>query len=145
MGLMAKPGRRRVTSPEEEREEAEDIKPDADSLRMIAQGLPPAPAIKELGEFVYPQRLLNRRLKGEVLFKIKINLFGKVEEHEIIGPSGEYAIDSAATVALLDTEFDTSDLDFAKLDKYYKYGIGFERPDINIFNDPYIEGRRQRP
>lgn len=145
MGLMAKPARRRVSPPEEKRDETEKVKPDADSLRMIAQGLPPAPTVKELGEFVYPQALLNRRLKGEVLFKIKINLFGKVEEYEIIGPSGEYAIDSAATVALLDTEFDTSDLDFAKLDKYYKYSIGFERPDINIFNDPYIEERRQRP
>jgi TolA-binding protein len=145
MGLMAKAVRRRVSPPEEKREEIEIVEADADSLRMIAQGLPPAPAVKELGEFEYPRALLGRRLKGEVLFKIKINLFGKVEEHEIIGPSGEYAIDSAATVALLDTEFDTSDLDFAKLDKYYKYVIGFERPDINIFNDPYIEERRQGP
>ncbi len=143
MGLMAKPGRRRGTPPQEKREEAEVVKADPDSLRMIAQGLPPAPAVKDLAEFVYPQSLLNRRLKGEVLFKIKINLFGKVEEYEIIGPSGEYAIDSAATASLLDTEFDTSDLDLSKLDKYYKYSIGFERPDINIFNDPYIEERRQ--
>lgn len=145
MGLMAKPVRRRVSPPEEKREEIEIVEADADSLIMIAQGLPPAPAVKKLGEFEYPRALLGRRLKGEVLFKIKINLFGKVEENEIIGPSGEYAIDSAATVALLDTEFDTSDLDFAKLDKYYKYSIGFERPDINIFNDPYIEERRQGP
>ncbi len=145
MGIMARPGRRRVPPPEEKRGEAEVVKPDADSLRMVAQGLPPAPAVKELAKFVYPQSLLNRRLKGEVLFKIKITLFGKVEEYEIIGPSGEYAIDSAATAALLNTEFDTADFDLTMLDKYYKYGIGFERPDINIFDDPYIEERRQRP
>ncbi len=145
MGLMAKPGRKRIPPPEDEQGEIEDVKPDADSLRMIAQGLPPAPTVKELGKFVYPQELLDRHLKGEVLFKIKINLFGKVEEYEIIGPSGEYAIDSAATVALLNTEFDTSDLDFAKLDKYYRYGIEFERPHIDIFNDPYLEERRQGP
>ncbi|MEE8417694.1 MAG: tetratricopeptide repeat protein, partial [candidate division Zixibacteria bacterium] len=146
MGLMAKPRERRVSPPsEEKREEIEKDKPDYDSLRMTARGLPSAPAVKELSEFVYPQSLLNRRLKGEVLFKIKINLFGKVQEYEIIGPSGEYAIDSAATAALLETEFETSDLDFSKLDMYYKYVIGFERPDINIFNDPYIEERRRGP
>lgn len=145
MGLTAKPAKKRTLPAEEQQQEIEEIKPDADSLRMIAQGLPPAPAVREPGEFVYPRALLDRRLKGEVLFKIKISLFGKVEEYEVIGPSGEYAIDSAATVALLDTEFETSDLDFAELDKYYKYSIGFERPDINIFNDPYREERRQGP
>jgi tetratricopeptide (TPR) repeat protein len=145
MGLMARPARKRVPPPEEKPKETEEIRPDADSVRMITQGLPLAPAVRDSGEFIYPRSLLNRSLKGEVLFKIRIDLFGKVEEYEIIGPSGEYAIDSAATVALLDTEFDTSDLDLAKLNTYYKYSIEFERPDINIFNDPYIEENRQRP
>jgi TolA-binding protein len=116
----------------------------ADSSGIIVGGLPPAPPVRILGEFVYPQSLLDRRLKGEVLFKIKINLFGKVEEHEIIGPSGEYAIDSSATAALLETEFDTADLDLAQLNSFFRYEIPFERPDINIFNDPYREERRDQ-
>lgn len=134
-----RPGRQQQTG-----EEPEENVPDPDSLRQLALGLKSAPSVRKQGEFVYPERLLDRQLKGQVLFKIRLNLFGKVEEYELIGPSGEYAIDSAATEALLNTEFDTSRLDLAELDSFYKYSIRFERPDINIFNDPYKEERRDR-
>ena len=138
MGQSSNRGAKRPPRRENKKEEnRREDKPD--TTGAFAGVMPPAPPVKLEGEFVYPQALLDRRLKGEVLFKIKINLFGKVEEHEIIGPSGEYAIDSSATAALLETEFDTSDYDLARLDAYFRYGIPFERPDINIFNDPYRE------
>jgi len=126
------------------RPQEDEIEEDTQDTTTTLAGFPVAPPVKKLGEFIYPQSLLERRLKGEVLFKIKIDLFGKVVEHEIIGPSGEYAIDSSATAALLETEFDTSRLDLSQLDSYYTYTIPFERPDINIFNDPYREENRDR-
>ena len=143
IGKSAAPKNRKFSGVERPMNEGQgDNKPDTSGT--FAGGLPLAPPVKVLGEFVYPQSLLDRRLKGQVLFKIKINLFGKVEEHEIIGPSGERAIDSSATAALLQTEFDTSKLDLAQLDSYFRYSIPFERPDINIFNDPYREEQRDR-
>lgn len=141
IGRSSKSGRKRPQQREMKREDKPDIN-QPDTAGTMVEGFPLAPPVKTLGEFVYPQSLLDRRLKGEVLFKIKINLFGKIEEHEIIGPSGEYAIDSSATEALKETEFDTSKLDLAQLDSYFTYVIPFERPDINIFNDPYREERR---
>ncbi len=141
LGQSARSGGKRPP-PREDRREQNRPQNLPDTSHALADILPPAPPVKVLGEFVYPQSLLDRRLKGEVLFKIKINLFGKVEEHEIIGPSGEYAIDSSATAALLETEFDTSNYDFSRLESYFRYVIQFERPDINIFNDPYREERR---
>lgn len=141
MGRSSKTGRKRLQQREMKREDKPDIN-QPDTAGTMVGGFPLAPPVKTLGEFVYPRSLLDRRLKGEVLFKIKINLFGKIEEHEIIGPSGEYAIDSSATEALKETEFDTSKLDLAQLDSYFTYVIPFERPDINIFNDPYREEQR---
>jgi len=123
--------------------ELEEPEADPDSLRRMAMGLPPAPSVLTLGEFLYPEELLNRDLKGEVIFKIKFDITGRVQDYEIIGPSGERAIDSVATVALLETEFDTSNLDFTQLDSFFRYSIPFERPEIDIFNDPYRE-RRER-
>jgi TolA-binding protein len=142
-GSTAQP-RKRPEHREDIFKKDEEVVPDADSLRQLALGLQPAPPVRKQGEFVYPERLLDRQLKGQVLFKVRLNVFGKVEEYEIIGPSGEYAIDSSATQALLETEFDTSRLDLAELDSFFKYSIRFERPDINIFNDPYQEERRDR-
>ncbi|MEE9553786.1 MAG: tetratricopeptide repeat protein [candidate division Zixibacteria bacterium] len=141
MGRSSKAGGKRPSPRERNREKNPELN-QPDTAQTIVGGFPPAPPIKTPGEFVYPQSLLDRRLKGEVLFKIKINLFGKIEEHEIIGPSGEFAIDSSATEALKRTEFDTSKLDLAQLDSYFTYVIPFERPDINIFNDPYREEQR---
>ena len=82
-------------------------------------------------------------MKGEVIFKIKLDITGRVQDYQIIGPSGERSIDSVATAALLETEFDTSNLDFTQLDNFFRYSIPFERPDIDLFNDPYRE-RRER-
>lgn len=134
---------RRPSRNEQPQQQGKESKPD--TSRQFSGGLPLAPPVKTLGEFVYPRSLLDRRLKGEVLFKIKINLFGKVDEYDVIGPSGEHAIDSSAIAALLETEFDTSGLDLAQLDTYFRYSIPFERPDINIYNDPYREENRDRP
>ena len=80
-------------------------------------------------------------MKGEVTFKIKIDITGRVQDYEIIGPSGQRAIDSVATVALLETEFDTANLNFAQLDNFFRYSIPFERPELDIFNDPYRDRR----
>jgi TonB family protein len=114
-----------------------------DSLNREAMGLPRAPRVVTLGEFLYPEELLDKDLKGEVIFKIKLDLTGRVQDYELIGPSGERAIDSVATAALLETEFDTSNFDFTQLDTFFRYSIPFERPEIDLFNDPYRE-RRER-
>jgi len=114
-----------------------------DSLMMEAMSLPRAPRVVTLGEFLYPEELLDKDLKGEVIFKIKMDITGRVQDYEIIGPSGERSIDSVATAALLETEFDTTNLDFTQLDNFFRYSIPFERPDIDLFNDPYRE-RRER-
>jgi TolA-binding protein len=114
-----------------------------DSLDREAMGLPRAPQVITLGEFLYPEELLDKDLKGEVIFKIKLDLTGRVQDYELIGPSGERAIDSVATVALLETEFDTSNFDFTQLESFFRYSIPFERPEIDLFNDPYRE-RRER-
>ncbi|UCE66239.1 MAG: tetratricopeptide repeat protein [Candidatus Zixiibacteriota bacterium] len=128
---------------EETREEPEQPEVDPDSLRRMAMELPRAPRVMTLGEFLYPEELLDKDLKGQVIFKIKLDITGRVQDYEIIGPSGERAIDSVATAALLETEFDTSDLDFTRLDSFFIYSILFERPEIDIFNDPYRDKREE--
>jgi len=143
---VSKPARRQI----ERRSVGDDSNGDQpdqavlDSLKQLAQELPDAPPVMTLGDFLYPEVLLHRDLKGEVLFKIRINISGQVIDHEIIGPSGQYVIDSVATHALLETEFNTSSLEFALLDGFFKYSIPFERPEIDIFNDPYKEERERR-
>jgi hypothetical protein len=136
-----KPERREA---EEEIKEGETLtEAQVDSLRMIAQNLPEAPPVLELGEFLYPEVLLERDLRGEVLFKIRIDITGRVTDYELIGPSGEYTIDSVATVALLETEFDASELDFSQLDSFFRYAIPFERPELDLYNNPYRERNEQ--
>jgi hypothetical protein len=116
-----------------------------DTAQQNVDVLPIAPNPKVLGEFIYPEALLSRDLKGKVIFKIKLDFAGKVAEYEIIGPSGEHAIDSSATAALLKSEFDVSTLDLAQLESYYQYSIPFRRPTINLYNDPYLEQKELGP
>ncbi len=146
IGLESRPEKkipqRRDRGENEKRPEEDQFR--ADSLKSLAMDMPEAPSILRLGEFLYPEELLYRDLKGEVLFKIKIDISGRITDYEILGPSGERAIDSSATAALLETEFDTSRLDFAMLDSYFRYSIPFERPEVNIHNNPYLD-RRERP
>ena len=115
------------------------------AAQSLAGDLPLAPRTKRVEEFIYPEALLSRELKGKVIFKIRLDIAGIVKDYEIIGPSGEYAIDSAATESLIRTEFDISELDLAQLDGYFQYSISFKRPDINIFNDPYRDRYERGP
>lgn len=116
-----------------------------DSTAQLAGGLPFAPEVTKSGEFLYPEALLSRDLKGKVTFKIKLDINGRVRAEEIIGPSGEYAIDSSATAALMNTEFDVSKLDLIQLDGYFQYSISFKRPDLDIFNNPYLRRQETGP
>ena len=86
---------RSTTRQEQPEQQPEEQQPD--TTTQLAEGLPFAPAVKTPGVFNYPEALYSRDLKGKVTFKIKIDVTGKVRDHEIIGPSGEYAIDSSAT------------------------------------------------
>jgi hypothetical protein len=113
--------------------------------QLLAGNLPLAPRTKTVGQFIYPEALLSRELKGKVIFKIRLDIAGMVKDYEIIGPSGEYAIDSAATESLIKTEFDISELDLSQLDGYFQYSISFKRPDINMFNDPYRDRYERGP
>ncbi|UCC79148.1 MAG: tetratricopeptide repeat protein [Candidatus Zixiibacteriota bacterium] len=146
LGMASRTGSARQPPREREDEtqkEPEEPEADPDSLRRMAMELPRAPRVLAAGEFLYPEELLDKDLKGEVIFKIKLDITGRVQDYEIIGPSGERAIDSVATAALLETEFDTADLDFRQLDSFFIYNIPFERPEIDIFNDPYRDRREQ--
>jgi TolA-binding protein len=149
LGLVSRvdQSRRERREKQKERQQGEqDLgKPavNTDSLRRLAMELPSAPRVVTQGEFLYPEELLDKDLKGQVIFKIRLDITGRVQDYEIIGPSGEQAIDSVATTALLETEFDTSNLDFTQLDSFFKYSIPFERPEIDLFNDPYREQRER--
>jgi TolA-binding protein len=116
-----------------------------DSAAALAESLPFAPQVVKPGVFIYPEKLLSKDLKGKVLFKVKLSFSGKVEDYQMIGPFGEHLIDSTATEALLQTEFDVSSLSLSDLDGYFQYSIVFERPDINMYNDIYRERRDTGP
>jgi len=91
-----KPSTRKPTPSENQSDDGEqvgDSQINPDSAAELAGGLPLAPNVKTPGVFIYPEALLSRELRGKVIFKIRLDLSGRVEQHEIIGPSGEYAID----------------------------------------------------
>lgn len=118
----------------------------ADSLKRFAFTLPSAPAVKDTGEFLYPEHLLKLKLKGRVTFKIKVDLFGNVVDYEMLGPSGNADIDSVAIEALLNTTFDVSSIqDLSKLDEYFRYDIPFEPPELDGFYDPYRDLEERGP
>jgi TonB family protein len=106
---------------EEERQQQPENQPDTASQNTATLLL--APKTKVLGNFIYPEALLAQDLKGKVIFKIRLDMSGKVKEYEIIGPSGQYAIDSSATAALMETEFDVSELNLAQLNEYFQYNV----------------------
>lgn len=109
-----------------------------DSLLNVANTLPMAPAVKDTGDFLYPETLLGRKRVIVVTFKIKLDLFGNVTAHELLGPSGNREIDSLATEALLETTFDISTLeDVSLLNDYFRYDKRIQPPEYNDFrNDP---------
>ncbi len=109
-------------------------------------GLPNAPPPKDTGEFIYPEHLLSQKLKGRVTFKIKLNFVGNVIDYQLIGPSGNAAIDSAAIRALTQTVFDVSYIDdLTKLNDYFRYDIKFAPPKLDEFYQPYQERREKGP
>jgi TonB family protein len=140
LGLGAKQAPRQQTD-RIKTQPAEEQNPDstADSVLVQGQGFPVAPPVKVDGQFIYPEALLSQNIHGKVIFKIRLDITGKVQEYEIIGPSGQLAIDSSATAALLRTKFDVSALDLAALDGYFQFSIAFKRPKLDLFNDPYSQ------
>ncbi len=95
-------------------------------------GMPWAPPAADSFAFLYPESLLDEghREKGKVIFKIRLDLFGNITEHQLLGTSGNEVIDSVATETLLLTTFDTSGLDdLSLLDGYFRYDIRFEPPE----------------
>ncbi len=109
-------------------------------------GLPNAPPPKDTGEFIYPEHLLSQKLKGRVTFKIKLDFVGTVIDYQLIGPSGNAAIDSAAIRALTQTVFDISYIDdLTKLNDYFRYDIKFAPPKLDEFYQPYQERREKGP
>ena len=95
-------------------------------------------------------KLLNEghREKGRVMFKVRIDLFGNVIDQQLLGTSGNQLIDSVATQTLLNTVFDTSNLeDLSSINEYFRYDIKFEPPQgwDNRYEhsdpyDPYNQG-----
>lgn len=153
MGLAERERQAERQQPEQQPEEGiltpeEDSlkRAQADSLRRLAFTLPPAPAVKDTGEFLYPEHLLRLKFKGRVTFKIKIDLFGNVVDYQMLGPSGNADIDSVATEALLNTTFDVSSIqDLSRLDEYFRYEIRFEPPELDEFYDPYRDLEERGP
>lgn len=117
-----------------------------DSMSNPGYSLPLAPPLRDTGVFLYPGGLLNKNLKGKVTFKIRLDQFGHVTDYEILGPSGELAIDSAATKALLESTFDTSQFpDLSYLNNYYRYDIKFAPPRLDEFYNPYQKREETGP
>lgn len=118
----------------------------SDTNYLATSGLPMAPPVKDTGEFLYPVGLLSKNLKGKVTFKIRIDQFGHVTDYQILGPSGELAIDSAATKALLESRFETSQFtDLSYLNIYYRYDIKFAPPKLDEFYNPYQKREETGP
>ena len=110
----------------------------ADSLRRT---LPRAPAVKDTGEFVWPDSLLKARYNRKVtlIFKIKIDFFGNIEEYELLSPSGLREVDSLAVIALTNTIFDMDDFDdMSLIEDYFRYDMILKPPDLFYYDtDPY--------
>jgi TolA-binding protein len=125
------------------------VNPQEDSLRQavadsLKRTLPRAPAVKDTGEFVWPDSLIREGFKRTVvvIFKIKLDLFGNVIDFEQLGPSGHPEIDSSATVAMKNTTFDMSNLeDLSMLDEYFRYDMRLEPPKYDDFFDRAYENR----
>jgi TonB family protein len=117
-----------------------------DSLNSVVFALPMAPPVRDTGIFLYPESLLNKKLKGRVTFKIRLDQFGHVSDYQILGPSGELAIDSAATKALMTTTFDMSQMqDLSHLNDYYRFEIKFSTPKLTEFYNPYEQRQEKGP
>ena len=132
MGLEKK-----ITSqPNKQKREQQTSTGQQDSLSKakadsISSTLPPAPPVLDSIAFLYPEELLNEghREKGTIIFKVKLDLFGSIIEHEQLGTSGNSTIDSVAVNTLLKTRFDMSELnDLSLLNGYFRYDIRFEPP-----------------
>jgi len=161
MGLVKKKSSKKNQT-REEQDDGKPLSPQedslrralADSLRRLANTLPRAPAVKDTGEFLYPEHLIGSKRRGTVTFKIRLDLFGNVVEYELLGPSGDDQIDSVATKALINTTFDMSDLaDLSMLDEFFRYDLRFVPPDYDDFlediyydpNSPYRQQHEQGP
>jgi len=161
MGLVKKKSSKKNQA-REEQDDGKPLSPQedslrralADSLRRLANTLPRAPAVKDTGEFLYPEHLIGSKRRGTVTFKIRLDLFGNVVEYELLGPSGDDQIDSVATKALINTTFDMSDLaDLSMLDEFFRYDLRFVPPDYDDFlediyydpNSPYRQQHEQGP
>jgi len=111
---------------------------EADSLRKSAYTLPIAPAVKDTGVFTWPDSLLREKFKRTITitYKVRLDLFGNVDEFQLLGPSGLNEIDSLANVALKNTIFDMDDLsDLAMIDGFFRYDMKLVPPDPRDFWD----------
>jgi TolA-binding protein len=117
-----------------------------DTVNNAGFSLPMAPPVKDTGSFLYPGSLLTRNLKGRVTFKIRLDQFGHVSDYQIMGPSGELAIDSAAIKCLTETTFDISQFtDMSYLNNYFRYDIKFAPPKLDEFYNPYQKREETGP
>jgi TolA-binding protein len=117
-----------------------------DTISNSGFSLPKAPPVKDTCIFLYPGGLLSRNLKGRVTFKIRLDQFGHVSDYQILGPSGELAIDSAAIKCLTETTFDMSQFtDMSYLNNYYRYDIKFAPPKLDEFYNPYQKREETGP
>jgi TolA-binding protein len=117
-----------------------------DTTNNTGFSLPKAPPVKDTCIFLYPGGLLSRNLKGRVTFKIRLDQFGHVSDYQLLGPSGELAIDSAAIKCLNETTFDMSKFtDMSYLNDYYRYDIKFAPPKIDEFYNPYQKREETGP
>ena len=102
--------------------------------------LPKAPRPEKAGEFVYPQSELGSEpWKGSVMFKIWVDLTGRITEYEMVQPSRRQDIDLNAEAALKETFFNPDSIPPESLNMWYRYEVKVlppaQKPD-NIFNDP---------
>jgi TolA-binding protein len=145
LGLIKKelPPARNIIAEEDELSPEEDslLQAEVDSLKKHARDLRVAPPVKDTGLFVWPDSLLKAKFDRTVIitYKIKISLFGDVDDYQLLGPSGNNEIDSLANIALENTLFNMDDLsDLAMQDEYFRYDMRLVPPDPrDYYNDPY--------
>jgi len=113
---------------------------EADSLKRSAYTLEIAPAVKDTGEFIWPDSLLREGYNRTIVitYKIKIGLFGDVEDFQLLGPSGNNEIDSLAAIALKNTIFNMDDIsNLAMMDGYFRYDMRLVPPNPrDYWDDP---------
>ncbi|HHS50230.1 MAG TPA: tetratricopeptide repeat protein [candidate division Zixibacteria bacterium] len=112
-----------------------DIRPTQGGVIDPATGreMPRAPRPRFPVELRYPEAEWSSRLEGRVVrLKIRIDVFGKVEETEILATCGSDIIDQAAIRGVENNEWDTEEIPLEYLGDWFYYEVRVQKPALTI-------------